>query len=513
MYSPQTISEASKLLAAKKLSAVALATGHLDRIDRLNPELNAFLYVDKQGALAAAQASDKRRAEGKSLGPLDGIPISIKDVIVTKGMPTTAGAKMLEGFESPYDATVVRRLKDAGAVILGKTNCDAWAHGTSTENSAYGPTKNPWDTSRVPGGSSGGSAAAVAAGMGLASIGTDTGGSIRQPASLSGVTGLKPTYGRASRYGLIAMASSLDCPGPITRSAEDAALILSIIAGRDPHDATSLPSETINYQLSTINLPLKGKKIGLPKEYFGEGLDAEVERVIRQALAVYQQLGAELVEISLPMTEYALAAYYIICPAEVSSNLARYDGIRYGHRSAEATSLREIYDKSRAEGFGPEAKRRIMIGTYVLSSGYYDAYYRRAMQVRTKVVDEFAQAFESVDLIAGPVSPTAAFKIGEKADDPLALYLLDVYTVTANLAGIPGISIPCGFLDEKKGVRSKKQGDESHTPNSALHPPRLPVGLQLLGPQLGEDVILQAAMAFQRETDFHLQDPPLSWTD
>ncbi|MBI4032289.1 Asp-tRNA(Asn)/Glu-tRNA(Gln) amidotransferase subunit GatA [Candidatus Berkelbacteria bacterium] len=488
MSSTRTIVEAVKALENGALSSVELTQEHLNRIEQRDGQLHAFLYVDRDGALEAANASDERRAEGKSLGPLDGIPISIKDVIVTKGMPTTAASKMLEGFESPYDATVVAKLKAAGAVILGKTNCDAWAHGSSTENSAYGPTKNPWDTSRVPGGSSGGSAAAVAAGMGLASIGTDTGGSVRQPASLCGVTGLKPTYGRSSRNGLIAMASSFDCPGPLTRTAEDASLILSVMSGQDPLDATSLPETFRPLPIDSTDTPLAGKTIGLPKEYFGSGLDREVEELIREALAVYERLGAELVDISLPLTKYAIATYYVVIPAEVSSNLARFDGIRYGHRSARAKTLQETYVKSRAEGFGPEAKRRIMLGTYVLSSGYYDAYYKRAMQVRTRVIDEFALAFESVDLIAGPVAPTPAFKLGEKTNDPLSMYLEDVYTVTANLAGIPGISIPAGFVET---------GDH-----------QLPVGLQLLGPQLGEDVILHAAQAYQQVTDWHLQEPP-----
>lgn len=484
---PKTIAEASLSLAKGELSSRALTESALQAIDDHDGELHAYLHVDRDGALKAATEADERLRSGSAKGPLDGIPISVKDVIVTRGMPTTAADKLLSGYVSPYDATVVTRLKEAGAVILGKTNCDAWAHGSSTENSAYGPTKNPWDTERVPGGSSGGSAAAVAAGMGLASIGTDTGGSIRQPAALTGVTGFKPTYGRLSRYGLIAMASSLDCPGPFTRSAEDAQLLAHIMSGRDPLDATTLPADKIHHAgVGNDPHPLKGKVIGLPKEYFAEGLDGAVGSRVREALQVLERLGAELREISLPMTQYGIAVYYVIMPAEVSSNLARFDGIRYGQRAEGAKNLAEIYLKSRAEGFGPEAKRRIMMGTYVLSSGYYDAYYQRAMQVRTKIIDEFAAAFHEVDLIAGPTTPTPAFRFGEKSNDPLAMYLSDVYTVTANLAGIPGISIPAGFAEVEGS--------------------RIPVGLQLLGPQLGDDEVLRAAIAFQRETGWHLEE-------
>lgn len=484
---PKTIAAAAKALEAGELSAVELTTTHLDAIAAKDGALNAYLHVDRDGALEAAKVADERRVAGQARGALDGIPISVKDVIVTEGLPTTAASKLLEGYLPPYDATVVAKLRDAGAVILGKTNCDAWAHGSSTENSAYGPSKNPWDTSRVPGGSSGGSAAAVAAGLGLASIGTDTGGSIRQPAALTGTTGFKPTYGRVSRYGLIAMASSLDCPGPFTRTVEDAAILMAAIAGRDPLDATSLPDAPSSVPVLDDVRPLAGKVIGVPDEFFGEGLDPRVDQLVRDALRVYERLGATLKPISLPLTKYGIAVYYIVMPAEVSSNLARFDGIRYGRRAADATSLTEVYAKTRAQGFGTEAKRRIMMGTYVLSSGYYDAYYRRAMQVRRLLIDEVRDTFGQVDFIATPTTPTPAFKFGEKTNDPLQMYLSDVYTVTANLTGNPAISIPCGFVAE--------DGHE------------LPVGLQLIGDITDDENVLRAAMAYQRETDWHTKEP------
>lgn len=483
-----TIVEAGKRLAAGEFSAKELAEEQLERIAEHNPSLNAYLSVDREGAIAAAEAADERRAAGTSLGPLDGIPVSVKDVIVTKGIETTAASKMLEGFVPAYDATMTARLKAAGAVILGKNNCDAWAHGSSTENSDFGPSKNPWDPERVPGGSSGGSAVAVAAGLGLASIGTDTGGSIRQPAALTGTTGLKPTYGRLSRYGLIAMASSLDCPGPFTRTAEDAATLLHVLSTVDPLDSTTLPEGRFPLMaLGDQPQPLKGLKVGLPTEYFKDGLDGAVGEQVQAAIRQLETLGVTIVEVSLPTTPYALAAYYIIMPAEVSSNLARYDGVRYGFRSEAAADLASIYLKSRSEGFGTEAKRRIMLGTFVLSHGYYDAYYTKAMKVRTKLIDDFTRVFHEVDILATPTTPTPAFKFGEKTSDPLAMYLEDIYTVSANLAGIPGISIPCGFVE--------REGNQ------------LPVGLQLLGPQLGEEAILRAAMAYQRETEWHLKRP------
>ncbi len=483
-----TIAEAAKWLAAGEVSAKELAEEHLERIAEHNPTLNAYLSVDREGALAAAEASDARRAAGESLGLLDGIPLSVKDVFTTRGIETTAASKMLEGFVPAYDATIVSRLKGAGAVILGKNNCDAWAHGSSTENSDFGPSKNPWDIARVPGGSSGGSSAAVAAGLGLASLGTDTGGSIRQPAALTGTTGLKPTYGRLSRHGLIAMASSLDCPGPITRTAEDAAILLHALSAVDPMDATTLPEA--RFPLMAVGdqaKPLEGLRIGLPAEYFAEGLDPAVAERVQAAIRHLEMLGATIKDVSLPTTPYALAAYYIIMPAEVSSNLARYDGIRYGYRASDPKDLLDLYLASRSEGLGTEAKRRIMLGTFVLSHGYYDAYYTKAMQVRTKLIDDFTRVFGEVDILATPTTPAPAFKFGEKTADPLAMYLEDIYTVSANLAGIPGISVPCGFV-ERDGVP-------------------LPVGLQLLGPQLGEEAILRTAMAYQRETDWHRRVP------
>ncbi len=531
----RTIKEAEKALEQGQTSARALTEAALTAIDERDEQLHAFLHVDREGALVAADASDIRRKEGKSIGLIDGIPISIKDVLVTKDMPSTAGDRMLEGYRSPFDATVVARLRAAGAIILGKTNCDAWAHGSSTEHSAYGPSRNPWDTTRVPGGSSGGSAVAVASGMSLAALGTDTGGSIRQPAALTGITGFKPTYGRCSRYGLIAMGSSLDCPGPLARTAEDCALLFDLMKGHDPLDATSLPNQRASrYQLlasrktdrhgpqssklKAESYSLAGRRIGIPKEYFGEGLDPAVANVVREALAVYESLGAELIDIELPLTKYGIAAYYIIMPAEVSSNLARMDGIRFGQSVIasqrdlpakagwkELASIRTADDLIRANrtaGFGPEAKRRIMLGTYVLSSGYYDAYYQWAMQVRTKLFEEFRAAFREVDLIAGPTTPTPAFKLGQHTSDPLAMYLEDIYTVTANLAGLPGISIPCGFA--RAGISPPSGGVKEGARGAEL-----PVGLQLLGPQLGDESILQAAMAYQRVTDWHLSEPPL----
>lgn len=484
----KTIVDAQKALERGETRAIDLANEHLDRINERDGRVKAFLALNKDEAIAQAEESDRRRQEGETLGPLDGIPVTVKDIIATKNLKTTAASNLLANFIPPYDATVVQKLRQAGAVILGKVNCDAWAHGGSTENSDFGPTHNPWNLEMVPGGSSGGSTAAVAAGMGLASIGTDTGGSIRQPASLSGVTGLKPTYGRVSRYGLIAMASSLDCPGPVTRSAQDAALVLRVLAGRDPMDSTTLPEgkfPEVNVDRDTSS-PLKGLKVGLPKEYFADGLDGEVAKVIESSINEFKKLGAEFIEVSLPSTKNALAVYYVIMPAEVSSNLARFDGIRYGVRSQKANNLAEIYDLSRSEGFGAEAKRRIMMGTYVLSSGYYDAYYKKAMQVRTLIIEDFHRAFDQVDLLLTPTSPTPAWKLGEKTDDPLTMYLADIYTVSANLAGIPGISIPAGFSSSG-----------------------LPIGVQLLGNQLDEDKILRAAIAFQNVTNWHLQDPEI----
>lgn len=476
----KTIKEISQLLDEEKISSVELTKEVFSRIKKINPKINAFITLTEKEAIEQAKESDRRRVKGLSKSKIDGIPISIKDILCTKDVKTTAGAKMLENFISPYDATIVKRLKNAGAVIIGKNNCDAWAHGSSGENSQFGKTKNPWDLSRVPGGSSSGSAAAVASRMGFASFGTDTGGSIRQPAGFCGVTGLKPTYGRCSRYGLIAMASSLDCPGPITRSAEDAAILLEIICGHDPLDSTTVPKKKFSAKkLEVTRYKLQGLRIGLPKEYFAKGLDLKVKEKVMEAVEVFKKQGAKIAEINLPNAEYALACYYIIQPAEVSSNLARFDGVKYGYSAKNVDNILDLYLKTRAEGFGDEAKRRIMIGTYVLSSGYYDAYYKKAMQVRTLVRRDFENAFKKVDAIITPTSPGTAFKIGENVNDPLKMYLSDIYTVTANIAGIPGISIPVEPING------------------------LPVGMQILGPQFGEEAILGLAHNYQQKTTYH----------
>jgi len=481
-----TIKDVSDLLKKKKISSLDLTKQVFARIKKINPKINAFISLSEKEALEQAEESDKRRAEGKELSVIDGIPISIKDILCTKDIKTTAGAKMLENFISPYDATVVKRLKDAGAVIIGKNNCDAWAHGSSGENSQFGKTKNPWDLSRVPGGSSSGSAASVAAGMVFASVGTDTGGSIRQPAGFCGVTGLKPTYGRCSRYGLIAMASSLDCPGPITRSVEDAAILLEIICGHDQLDSTTVSHKKFSAKnIVNCKLKIKNLRIGLPKEYFAKGVDAQIKEKVMNAIEIFKKQGAEIIEINLPNAEYALAVYYIIQPAEVSSNLARFDGVKYGYSVKKAENILDLYYKSREEGFGDEAKRRIMIGTYVLSAGYYDAYYKKAMKVRTLVRRDFEKAFEKVDVIVTPTTPSTAFKIGENIDDPLKMYLSDIYTVTANIAGIPGVSIPCGAINN------------------------LPVGMQILGPQFSEETILSLAHNYQLKTNYHEQTPKI----
>lgn len=471
-----TIKELSEKLEKGELTSVEITQAYLEQIKKAEPRIHAFLTVTEKEALAAAEESDQRRKAGKVLSKLDGIPVALKDVLITKGIRTTASSKMLENYEPIENATSVQKLIDAGMVIIGKNNNDAWAHGGSTENSDFGPTKNPWDTSKVPGGSSGGSTACVAASEALVSLGTDTGGSIRQPAGFCGVVGLKPTYGLISRYGLIAMASSLDVVGPITKTVYDNALVLSQIAGPDEKDATSAGSKPKDY-LANINKGVKGLKIGIPKEYFGEGIQAEVKEALLAAAETFKKMGAELVDISLPNTEYGIATYYIIQPAEVSSNLGRYDGIKYGYSTKDSKNLIDHYFKSRSEGLGEEAKRRIMLGTYVLSSGYYDAYYNRAMKVRTLIRKDFEDAFAKVDLILAPTSPTTAFEFGAHKNDPLAMYLEDIYTVNVNLAGIPSLALPCGF-DEKK----------------------LPVGMQLMGNYYCEDVIYQAAQAFENET-------------
>ena len=469
----RSISEVGAELADRNVSAVELCDAALERVAASDGAIGAFLAVTPERAREEARSSDARRARGDARGPLDGVPVALKDIFLTKGIPTTAGSRILEGFLPPYDATVVERLSAAGAVSLGKLNMDEFAMGSSNENSAYKPCHNPWDLARTPGGSSGGSAAAVAARQVFGTLGTDTGGSIREPAAFCGVVGVKPTYGRVSRYGVIAFASSLDQVGPFGKTVSDAALLLGAIAGHDPRDATSSTRPVDDY-LSGLERGAAGLRIGVPKEWFQEGLDPGVEQAVRAALATYEKLGAKLVEVSFPHTRYAVGAYYLIAPAEASSNLARYDGVRYGLR-AKASGLREMYAESRHQGFGPEPKRRIMLGTYALSAGYYDAYYLRAQKVRTLIRQDFDRAFQSCDLVAGPVTPTAAFRLGEKVDDPLQMYLADIFTIPCNLAALPGLSLPCG-----------------------LHPSqRLPIGLQLVGPMFGDALVLRAARAFE----------------
>lgn len=477
-----SLKDIAAALRAKTVSAVELATDSLARIEAGNPKVNAFITVDKEGALAAARDADARLAAG-SAGPLTGIPMAHKDVFCTEGVLTTCGSKMLANFTSPYDAHVVTLLKQAGAVMVGKTNMDEFAMGSSNENSHFGPTRNPWNTDTVPGGSSGGSAAAVAARLVPIATGTDTGGSIRQPASLCGITGIKPTYGTVSRYGMIAYASSLDQGGAFGYSAEDCALLLSAMAGHDPRDSTSLEREAEDYS-AALDTPLAGLRVGLPKEFFAEGMSDDVRAAVDAAIAEYRRLGATTVEVSLPNARLAIPAYYVIAPAEASSNLSRFDGVRYGHRAAEYTDLMDMYCKSRAQGFGAEVKRRILVGTYVLSHGYYDAYYIKAQKLRRLIANDFQAAFTQCDLIAGPVSPTVAFGIGEKSDDPVQMYLSDIYTIAVNLAGLPALSHPAGF-----GAGG------------------LPVGLQLIGNYFGEARLLGAAHQFQRATDWHTRKP------
>ena len=469
-----TIDLVRSSITERKTSASALADEFYTRIRKIDPEIGAFLTLSEERALAQAERIDKMATEGQPLPPLAGVPVAIKDVMVTRNLRTTAGSKILEDFVPPYDCTAVARMEAAGAVILGKLNCDEFAMGSSNENSAYRPVHNPHDTSRVPGGSSGGSAAAVAAGMAVATLGSDTGGSIRQPASFCGVVGLKPTYGRVSRYGLIAFASSLDHIGPFATTVKDAALVLRTIAGRDPMDSTSADLPVPDY-VTELERPVRGLKVGVPKEYFGDGLDPEVRETVENAIQKLAEAGCDVVPISLPHTEYAIPTYYIVATAEASSNLARYDGVRYGFRAPKVRTLSEMYRRTRDNGFGMEVKRRIMLGTYVLSAGYYDAYYLKAQKVRTLLTRDFDEAFKKVDVIAAPTSPTPAFKIGEKANDPLAMYLADIYTVTANLAGIPGISVPCGLSHDK-----------------------LPIGLQLLGRHFDEATLLRVAHAYEQ---------------
>lgn len=491
------------------VTAVELAEAFLAHIEAKDPEIHAFLRVRRDEALAQAESVDQRRRAGEALGPLAGLPVALKDLLCTQDEPTTCASRMLEAYRPPYDATVVARLKAADAVLIGKTNMDEFAMGGSNENSAFGPVRNPWDTDRVPGGSSGGAAACVAAQMAPLSVGSDTGGSIRTPAALCGVTGLKPTYGRVSRYGLVAFASSLDQIGPLAATAADAALLLETLAGHDSHDSTSIDRPVPKY-METIDQPLKDLRIGVVREHFAEGLDGEIEQAVREAIRVYESLGATVREISLPHSKYAVATYYVIAPSEASSNLSRYDGAHYGHRTDQKAMIAQLeaerkrlaatgdeagleeldsalvrmYRKSRSEGFGDEVQRRIMIGAYALSAGYYDAYYLKALKVRRLIRQDYDQAFDQVDLIAGPVTPTPAFRIGEKADDPLAMYLYDLYTVGANLSGVCGMSIPCGLTQEG-----------------------LPIGLQLQAPILQEERLLRGAAMFQKETDWHTRRP------
>ncbi|MEW6512761.1 MAG: Asp-tRNA(Asn)/Glu-tRNA(Gln) amidotransferase subunit GatA [Pseudomonadota bacterium] len=476
-----SLKELAAALAAKKISSVELTTLFLDRIEKLNPTLNAFVSVDRDQALAAARAADQKLGAGGT-APLLGIPLAHKDIFCTAGRPTTCGSKMLANFVSPYDAHVVARLNDAGMVLLGKCNMDEFAMGSSNETSYFGPVKNPWNPEYVPGGSSGGSAAAIAARLAPAATGTDTGGSIRQPAALCGLTGLKPTYGTVSRYGMIAFASSLDQGGPMAKSAEDCAQMLSAMTGFDPRDSTSLERPAEDYTRS-LDKPLAGLRIGLPKEFFGAGMDAGVSTAVEAALAEYRKLGATTVEVSLPNSGLSVPAYYVIAPAEASSNLSRFDGVRYGHRAAAYGDLNDMYAKSRAEGFGAEVKRRILIGTYVLSHGYYDAYYLKAQKIRRLIAADFQAAFKDCDVIMGPTAPSVAFKFGAKSADPVQMYLSDIYTIAVNLAGLPGMSIPCGF-------------DNS-----------LPVGLQLISPWFDEARMLNIAHQYQLATDWHRRMP------
>ena len=487
------VAQAARLLQAGQASSVELTTEFVQRA-QAHAALGAFLHLDAEAALAQARAADAQRAAGgaAAASPLLGVPIAHKDIFVTEDAPTTAGSKMLKGYRSPFDATVVARLKSAGAVSLGKLNCDEFAMGSANENSAYFPAHNPWDVSRVPGGSSGGSAVAVAAGLVAGCTGTDTGGSIRQPASFTGITGIKPTYGVCSRYGMIAFASSLDQAGPMARSAEDCALMLSAMAGFDERDSTSAQRPAVDYRAqmlapregATAAQPLKGLRIGLPREFFPAALAADVNGAVRSALAELERLGATLVEVSLPRTELSIPVYYIIAPAEASSNLSRFDGVKFGHRAQQYGDLLDMYKKTRAEGFGAEVQRRIMIGAYVLSHGYYDAYYLQAQKLRRMIADDFQRCFSQCDVIAGPVAPTVAWRLGQGSDDPVQAYLADIFTLPASLAGLPGMSVPAGF------------GESG-----------MPVGLQLIGNYFAEGTLLHAAHALQQATDFHAQTP------
>lgn len=487
MLNQLTISDLSAKLAAREISAREITQACFDQIKRVDGKIHAFISVDEKDALAQADAADKKFSEngGSGASRLLGIPIAVKDVLTVKNQPLNCCSKILGKFVSPYDATVIEKLKASGAIVFGRCNMDEFAMGSSTENSAFGTTCNPWDVSRIPGGSSGGSAAAVAADECIASLGSDTGGSIRQPAALCGCVGLKPTYGRVSRYGLVAFASSLDQIGPFTKSVSDAATLLGVLSGHDLRDSTSVPQPVPNYA-NVLDGNIRGLKIGLPKEYMIGGLDAEVKSAVDDAVKILSGRGAEIVEISLPHTDYAVATYYIIATAEASANLARFDGIRYGLR-VDGKDPVELYSRTRGAGFGAEVKRRIILGTYVLSSGYYDAYYLRAQKVRTLIRNDFLKAFEIVDTIVTPTTPTAAFKIGEKSDDPLQMYLSDIFTISCNLAGICGISVPCGFTQN----------------------PKLPIGLQFLGKPFGEETLLRIAHAFEQNTSWHKERPSI----
>lgn len=479
-----TVGRSLQGLNQAEFSAVELTQALLDQMHTVEPDIHAFLTVNAEDALAAAAEADRQRAAGKTL-PLLGVPVAVKDVLATRGIETTAGSKILQGFIPPYTATAVQRLQAAGAIVLGKTNTDEFAMGSSTENSGYVTSRNPWDQQRVPGGSSGGSAAAVAAGEALAALGTDTGGSVRQPAAFCGIVGLKPSYGRVSRYGLLAYGSSLDQIGTLTQDVYDAALLLNIIAGQDIHDSTSLEALVPDYT-AALTGDIRGLRVGIPEEYFIEGIQPEVASAVRAAIDHLASLGAQIVPISLPHTDKALPVYYLVATAEASANLARYDGIRFGH-SAGADNLLENFRQTRGQGFGPEVKRRIMLGTYALSAGYYDAYYLKAQQVRTLLKQSWEKAFEQVDVIVCPTTPTTAFRLGEKTDDPLAMYLADIFTVSLNLVGMCGISVPCGF--DAAG---------------------LPIGLQICGPALGEAAILRTAHAYEQSTEWHTQRPPMA---
>ncbi len=483
MHQP-TISQAKHQLLEKKYSAVELLDAVYKRIDAVDGQVKAYIHLTRDIAHQQAKEADQKLAAGED-APLLGVPIAIKDLICMKDTPTTCASHILENFVSPYDATVVQRLKAAGAVLIGKTNMDEFAMGSSNENSYFHPTRNPWVLDRVPGGSSGGSGAAVAANECMAALGSDTGGSIRQPAAFCGITGLKPTYGRVSRFGLVAFASSFDQIGPMTKTAEDAAILMNVIGGHDPMDSTSANVELPDFTASLSN-DVKGLKVGIPKEYFGKGLDASVEKAVQEAIQTLESVGMQTVEVSLPHTEYAVATYYILACAEASANLSRYDGVKYGYRSEHADNLMDMYTNTREEGFGEEVKRRILLGTFVLSSGYYDAYYLKGQKARTLIKQDFEEAYKQCDLMVGPIAPAPAFKLGEKLDDPMQMYLSDIFTISANLAGIPAMSIPCG-----------------------LSPDNLPIGLQLMGKHFDEVTLLNVAHQYQNTTEHHLQHPVL----